>query len=110
LDKAGLESQGLERIVIGGGFGNVLRPASLEGVGMLPPGTVDKVVFAGNTSQLGCARLLLSSSLRRTLEQDMAQVEHIGLAQDAEFMEAFVQNMEFPQREADIINSAVTPR
>jgi uncharacterized 2Fe-2S/4Fe-4S cluster protein (DUF4445 family) len=110
LDKAGQESQGLERIVIGGGFGNVLRPASLEGVGMLPPGTVDKVVFAGNTSQLGCARLLLSSSLRRTLEHRMSQVEHIGLAQDADFMEAFVQNMEFPQLEADIINSAVTPR
>lgn len=99
LDKAGLHSQELQKVVIGGGFGNVLRPASLEGIGMLPPGTGEKVIFAGNTSQLGCTYLLLSSPLRRQLEEDMAQVEHVGLAQDTDFMDVFVQNMEFPQPE-----------
>jgi uncharacterized 2Fe-2S/4Fe-4S cluster protein (DUF4445 family) len=104
LGKAGLKGQELDRIVVGGGFGNVLRPASLEGVGMLPSQTATKVVFAGNTSQLGCARLLLSWSLRRRLEKDMIKVQHVGLAQDEGFMEAFVQNMEFPQPKAQIIN------
>ncbi len=104
LGKAGLDSNAVKRVLVGGGFGSVLRPASLEGVGMLPPHTRDKVVFAGNTSQLGCARLLLSTSLRRTLELDMTMLEHIGLAQDADFMDAFVQNMEFPQPEAYIFD------
>jgi uncharacterized 2Fe-2S/4Fe-4S cluster protein (DUF4445 family) len=100
LHKAGLDSRDLQRVVVGGGFGNVLRPASLEGVGMLPPGTGEKVLFAGNTSQLGCVRLLLSTAVRKKLEQDMAGVEHIGLAQDAAFMDAFVQNMVFPEPES----------
>jgi len=99
LDKAKLPSRELHKVVIGGGFGNVLRPASLEGIGMLPPGTGEKVSFAGNTSQLGCTYLLLSSPLRRQLEEDMAQVEHVALAQDSDFMDVFVQNMEFPQPE-----------
>ncbi|WP_161635148.1 ASKHA domain-containing protein [Desulfovermiculus halophilus] len=107
LDQAGLESRDLDRVVVGGGFGNVLRPASLEGVGMLPPETADKVVFAGNTSQLGCARLLVSTPVRRRLEEDMAGVEHIGLAQDAGFMDAFVANMEFPEPGANTVDRAL---
>lgn len=97
LHKAGLDCRELDRVIVGGGFGNVLRPASLEGVGMLPPGTGEKVLFAGNTSQLGCVRLLLSAAARSKLEQDMVGVEHIGLAQDAAFMDTFVQNMVFPE-------------
>ena len=99
LDAVGLTPAELDQIVISGGFGNVLRPANLEAVGMLPPHTAPKVVFAGNTSQTGCIRLLLSRSLRRRLEEDMKQVKHVALAQDTAFMDLFVNNLEFPQPE-----------
>ncbi|HMB31959.1 MAG TPA: ASKHA domain-containing protein, partial [Desulfohalobiaceae bacterium] len=60
------------------------------------PGTGDKVRFAGNTSRSGCAWLLTDISYRRFLEQRMRGLEHISIAQKPEFMDRYVESMEFP--------------
>ncbi len=97
LEEAGLEPEALDRVVIGGGFGNYLRPPSLEAIGMLPPNTAHKVTFGGNTSWRGCAELLVSVARRRFLEQEVNHVRHLPIAEKTEFMDRFVQNMEFPE-------------
>jgi uncharacterized 2Fe-2S/4Fe-4S cluster protein (DUF4445 family) len=97
LQETGIEPESLDRVVIGGGFGNFLRPPSLEAIGMLPPNTAHKVVFGGNTSRQGCAELLVSVSKRRFLEQEVKEVRHLPIAERSEFMDRFVLNMEFPE-------------
>lgn len=86
----------LGKIVIAGGFGFSLNPHNLESLGVIPPGTGDKVRFAGNTSRSGCAWLLTDISYRRFLEQRMRGLEHISIAQKPEFMDRYVESMEFP--------------
>jgi len=97
LQETGIEPESLDRVVIGGGFGNFLRPPSLEAIGMLPPNTAHKVVFGGNTCRQGCAELLVSVSKRRFLEQEVKEVRHLPIAEKSGFMDRFVLNMEFPE-------------
>ncbi|MFO8011376.1 MAG: ASKHA domain-containing protein [Dehalococcoidia bacterium] len=98
LQETGTSSEEIQRIVLAGGFGYSLRPESLEIIGMIPPNMADKVTFAGNTSLLGCVKLLGSVSERRFIEDRMSQVEHIALAERPEFMEYYVENMRFPSQ------------
>lgn len=97
LHEAGSDSTELDRIVIAGGFGFSLNPASLEAIGMLPEGTQKKVLFAGNTSRSGCAWLLIDTSYRRFLEEKMLEVEHVSIAERSDFMDLFVERMHFPE-------------
>ena len=97
LQEAGSESGALDRIVIAGGFGFSLNPENLEAIGMLPPGTKEKVVFAGNTSRSGCAWLLVDTSYRRFLEEKIQAVTHVSIAERSDFMDLFVQRMHFPK-------------
>lgn len=96
LQEAGLDSSSLERIVLAGGFGYSLRPENLEIIGLLPPGTADKVYFAGNTSRIGCVRMLSNVGYRRFLEEKMVGVRHVSIETRPDFMERYVACMEFP--------------
>ena len=93
LQEAGCAPERVDRIVIGGGFGHFLRPSSLEAIGLIPPETGRKIVFAGNPSRNGCARLLLDTSSRNFLEEHMQAVEHISIAELPAFMEVFLKSM-----------------
>ena len=99
LREAEADVRRLESIIIGGGFGYYLRPRSLEAIGMIPHGTGSQVVFGGNTSRLGCAVLLQDRAVRRDLERQMRGVSHVSIAESKEFMDLYVENMTFPDRE-----------
>ncbi len=86
----------LERVVLSGGFGHTLRPESLVRIGILPEELSEKVYFAGNTSLSGCRYLLTDVGRRRFLEEKLSAVEHLSLAERPDFMEAFIENSEFP--------------
>lgn len=85
-----------DEVFVAGGFGRSLRPESLEAIGMIPRGIGSRTSFMGNTSRLGCNSLLLDSSLRGFIEQQMAEVEHVQLVDDPDYMDRFVENMNFP--------------
>ncbi len=87
----------VSNVVLAGGFGYSLVPESLEAIGMIPEGMADRVFFAGNTSRLGCVQLLRDVSRRRFIEERMSRVEHISLAERPEFMERYVDSMQFPE-------------
>jgi uncharacterized 2Fe-2S/4Fe-4S cluster protein (DUF4445 family) len=96
LQETHCTAETLNKIVIAGGFGFSLNPQNLESLGVIPPGTQDKVRFAGNTSRSGCAWLLTDLSYRRFLEQRMQGLEHIPIAQKPEFMDRYIESMDFP--------------
>jgi len=86
-----------QRIIVAGAFGEALSAAGFEAIGMLPAGTGRAVRFVGNTSVAGCARLLRDAVLRDQLDRRMAAVEHVPLAEQPDFMDRFVANMELPE-------------
>ncbi|MFO8112500.1 MAG: ASKHA domain-containing protein [Desulfosalsimonadaceae bacterium] len=101
LEEAGIDAGMLESIVLAGGFGYSLRPQNLEAIGFIPPGTAGKVSFAGNTSRIGCVRMLKNIQYRRFLEKKMKQVEHVSIETRPDFMEKYVEEMEFS---VDVVN------
>ncbi len=97
LAETNTSSDSVQSVILAGGFGYSLEPDNLEAIGMIPQGMSEKVHFAGNTSRLGCIRLLVNASERRFIEEKMSRVEHISLAERPEFMEMYVANMRFPE-------------
>ncbi len=96
MEEAGTRPADIDRVVIAGGFGYSLRPENLEAIGLLPPGMASKVFFAGNTCRIGCVRLLRNVSNRRFLEKHMQRVEHVTIETRPDFMDLYVNSMEFP--------------
>ncbi len=97
LGEAGISADELDSIVLAGGFGYSLRPYNLEAIGFIPPGTAGKVTFAGNTSRIGCVRMLKNIGYRRFLEEEMKRVSHVSIETRPDFMEKYVEEMEFPE-------------
>lgn len=96
LDEAGIEAGMLDNIVLAGGFGYSLRPANLESIGLIPPGTAGRVRFAGNTCRIGCVKALRNVAHRRFLEENMKLVRHVAIETRPDFMDKYVEEMEFP--------------
>lgn len=95
LDRVGLRAADLDRIIIAGGFGFHLNARSLERIGLIPTDTAGKVEFAGNASRTGCVWLLNDISYRRYLESEAAGIVHVPIAGHPDFMDLYVESMEF---------------
>ncbi len=85
----------IDEVVVAGGFGFTLNPGSLAAIGLLPRGLAGKVNFVGNSSLLGCRRMLTDVGARRFIETRLAAAEHLSLAERPDFMMAFIENMDF---------------
>ncbi len=98
LNVAGLEPEQVDRVLLAGGFGNYLDPASAVAVGLLPSGiAVDKVRSVGNASLAGARLCLLSEEERTEAEQLSRHVNYIELSGRPDFQEYFAEEMMFPE-------------
>ncbi len=101
LEQAGLSAAELDRVIIGGAFGNYVdRDNALE-IGLLPEVSADKVVFAGNTSAAGARLILLDARLRQKATECAAQVNYLELSGRVDFQGAFAEAMSFPEPEQE---------
>jgi uncharacterized 2Fe-2S/4Fe-4S cluster protein (DUF4445 family) len=98
LRRAGLTPKDLDRVLIGGGFGNFIRRSNAQRIGLLPWGIEHRrILYQGNTSLAG-ARLVALSQCARTLADDLARrTEHVDLSTDPAFHAAFAEAMLFPE-------------
>ena len=93
LGRLGWTPGDISRVHLAGAFGNYVSPGTACRIGLLPFGE-EVISAAGNTALLG-AKLAL-------FEDDGdyaalgARIEHVPLAQDPAFQEAFVEEMGFP--------------
>ena len=84
------------RVFLAGAFGNYVRGESARRIGLLPP-WIDHPTSAGNTALRGARMLLLSVSRREPmLKTVLSCTEHVELAADPGFQDAFVNCMRFP--------------
>ena len=98
LRRAGLEPSDLDRVLIGGGFGNFIRRSNAQRIGLLPCRIEHhRIRYMGNTSLAGARLAALSRRVRETAEQLARRTEHVDLSCDAEFHREFAEAMVFPE-------------
>jgi uncharacterized 2Fe-2S/4Fe-4S cluster protein (DUF4445 family) len=95
LRQWGASADDLRTLYLSGAFGNDVRPRSAIRIGLLevPP---DRVVVSGNTALHGTKMLLCADEAPR-----LAAIDHVMLAADGRFEEAFVAKMSFPARRGE---------
>jgi uncharacterized 2Fe-2S/4Fe-4S cluster protein (DUF4445 family) len=96
LDVAGRPASGVAEVLIAGGFGSHLRPASLAAVGVVPAEWTGRVTLAGNSALAGASAMLLSSDARREADLLAGRVRTVLLAVRPGFRERFVAALGFP--------------
>jgi uncharacterized 2Fe-2S/4Fe-4S cluster protein (DUF4445 family) len=98
LRHAGLEPADLERVLIGGGFGNFIRRNNAQRIGLLPSAIEHRRIrYMGNTSLAGARLTALSRRGRQMAETLARRTEHVDLSTDAAFQDAFAEAMTFPE-------------
>ena len=91
---AGIEEDRIGLILLAGGFGNVISPASAQKIGLLPTGA--RVVAVGNTAGKGAATALTRPAhSRAAMDELLAQTSYIELSTDDDFEDVFVDNLVF---------------
>ncbi|MDR0361101.1 MAG: ASKHA domain-containing protein [Planctomycetota bacterium] len=99
LDVAGIQAQDLDRVLLAGGFGNYLDPASALAVGLLPAEIDErKIRSVGNASLAGARMCLLSRDERSEAEALPQIVDYVELSGRADFQTAFAEEMLFPEQ------------
>jgi uncharacterized 2Fe-2S/4Fe-4S cluster protein (DUF4445 family) len=93
---ADLELEEVREVVVAGGFGSHLRPASLVALGVIPAGWSERVTFAGNAALTGASLMLLSRDARRRAAELARSVRTVPLAQRDDFQPRFLAALDFP--------------
>jgi uncharacterized 2Fe-2S/4Fe-4S cluster protein (DUF4445 family) len=98
LKRAGLEVAQLSRVYVAGGFGNYIRLANAQRIGLLPQALrEDQFSFVGNTSLEGARASALSLGARARAEAISRATGHFDLSCDMEFQAEFAMAMFFPE-------------
>lgn len=97
LQEAGVRPGDLQRVLVAGGFGNYIRRQNACRIGMLPPDTEERILFAGNTSLLGAKMALLSQSVAAQAEALAGRARHVDLSANPAFQLEFSEAMVFPE-------------
>ncbi|MDA8227311.1 MAG: ASKHA domain-containing protein, partial [Desulfitobacterium hafniense] len=96
LQMLSVEIDMIDRIVIGGGFGNYLNVEDSIRIGLLPDLPLDKFEFIGNSSVKGAKLALLSQAAWLEAEKLAKKMTYIELSIGTTFMDEFVSALFLP--------------
>jgi uncharacterized 2Fe-2S/4Fe-4S cluster protein (DUF4445 family) len=95
IEKVGISWNEIEEVIITGGFGSALNPASALVIGMFPPFKREQCAFMGNAAGTG-SKLCLISKLQRTKAMAIAkQIHYLELMHHPTFHTLFANAMFF---------------
>ena len=97
LNKAGIDMNDLDKVLIAGQFGAHLPVDSLIGTGILPEEVAEKLVYVGNSSKTGAYMALLSKKIRAEMENLALKMEYMELAETENYEMLFAESMRFPK-------------
>ena len=97
LTAAGCGIDDVREVLVAGGFGSHLRPASLVALGVIPPEWAERVTLAGNAALSGASAMLLSSAAREEADRIASSVGTVALASDPDFQRRFIAALGFPE-------------
>ncbi len=93
LKKAGLTALDLDSVLLAGGFGNFIRCEHAMEIGLLPHVPLKRIRSVGNSSLTGAKRVLLSNAELARAEHIRDCSEHVELASEPGFTDAFMDAM-----------------
>ncbi|TVR20701.1 MAG: DUF4445 domain-containing protein [Anaerolineaceae bacterium] len=93
LQKVGLNTSDIERVIIAGAFGTYIDLAGAVQIGMLPDVALDRFEQIGNAAGVGAWQFLLSRHLREQAEALVADVDYIELTTEPDFQHLFIDSM-----------------
>lgn len=96
LERAGMDIEELERVLLAGAFGNYMDRHSALRIGLLPPVEEDRVLGLGNAASAGAQMMLLSMNERRRAVAMAGKIQYVELAGNERFRELFVDSLAFP--------------
>jgi uncharacterized 2Fe-2S/4Fe-4S cluster protein (DUF4445 family) len=97
LAHAGVEAADVRRVVLAGGFGARLDPASAIVVGLLPAAWADRIEAVGATALDGAAQLAAHPELSNAMADLAQRAEVLDLASQPTFTARFVDALAFPE-------------
>jgi uncharacterized 2Fe-2S/4Fe-4S cluster protein (DUF4445 family) len=92
----GIELPMVERILIGGSFGQYINVEKAVQIGLLPDIPWDKFQFLGNTSLQGALLALLNREYRQQITEAAAKMTYLELSADNTFYDAFTSALFLP--------------
>lgn len=95
LQEAGISEREVDRVILAGGLGTHIDPASACAIGLLPASLRTKVTAVGNTSAAGAAAVLLHSELIGRLEKLSGSCQYLELSGNPVFNDLYIENMSF---------------
>lgn len=90
LTMSGMNAHQLQRVCVGGAFGQYLDVANAQAIGLVPPAG-GRVELCGNTALAGCERLLLAPGASAELASLRSRAVIVNLAQASDFDTAFME-------------------
>jgi len=97
----GLTLDAVERVLIGGAFGQYINVENAIQIGMLPDMPYDSFQFLGNTSVRGAYMALISREMRERVEEVGQMMTYLELSADNTFFDEFNAALFLPHTDAD---------
>ena len=97
LNKAGIDMSDLDKVMIAGQFGAHLSADSMTGTGILPAEVEDKLVYVGNSSKTGAYMALMSSKVKREMEDLAHYMDYMELGATEGYERLFSECLIFPE-------------
>ena len=98
LNKAGITMEELDKVMIAGQFGAHLPADSLTGTGILPEGVRDKLEYVGNSSKAGAYMALMSSCVKKGMEELAVNMDYMELGAIEGYERLFSDCLIFPEK------------
>ncbi len=91
-----INSNGIHKIYISGGFGSSIRAEDLSLLGIIPRSLLDKCETINNSSLSGAVYLALTNDFNRFINAQ-SKIKNISLAELNDFNDIFINSMTFEQ-------------
>ena len=102
VDKAGMQVEDIDKIYIGGGFGNYLDIEKAVTIGLLPDLPPSRYEFIENGSLAGARMALLSADVMRKTEEIAERMTNIELCTEHAYMREYVNSLCLPHTDTDL--------
>ncbi len=110
LEKASLQFNDLQQVIIAGAFGDFLNVREAVTIGLLPDIAPERFSFIGNASLLGAQLGCLSGAVLEAAERISRNMTNIELSDDSSFMDRYVAAMFLPHTDARLFPNAALPK
>ena len=95
IEEVGIGWEDIEEVIITGGFGSQVNPASALTIGMVPPVKNQQFKVMGNAAGSGCKLCLISKASRIKAEKIARHIHYLELMTHPQFRTRFARAMFF---------------